>query len=260
MMLKENFNFYFSLFLLVFLGIPLLSFLFLYLRKRKRGVEEDTSLGHSFLIQYKWREGWVQFLTPIEYFFLRYKIPPNVLTFLGLLLSFLCAIAIAQGFISLGGFFLILAAVCDIFDGRIARLTNKVSCKGALLDSVLDRIGEFVILCGFLLYFLNKGVYLKANLELYVMLVLIFSSFMTSYLRARAESLGIPAKVGWIQRPERIAVLIIGSCLSPFFVMIPLFHEWSFMLIVLDLLALASLITVLQRTLYILKRTDIMET
>ena len=145
-------------------------------------------------------------------------ITPNMLTVIGLLLSGLTAIVIAQGFIVLGGWLVLFAGIFDMFDGAMARVRNAATTFGAFLDSTLDRYSEGIILFG-LLYYALRHPGLQDSLwpmrdEQTWMIAFIYiallGSLMVSYTKARAEGLGLECKTGLLARPERVILLAIG--------------------------------------------------
>ncbi len=141
----------------------------------------------------------------------RAGIDPNILTIAGLLLAFPTAAVIALGWQIAGGVLLLFSGGFDMFDGAVARLSNRRSDFGAFLDSTLDRWGEGVIFTGLIWYFLNVG----ARTEVALAVLTLIGSVMISYTRARAEGLGLECKVGFFQRPERLIVLGL-ALLTPF--------------------------------------------
>jgi CDP-diacylglycerol--glycerol-3-phosphate 3-phosphatidyltransferase len=145
-------------------------------------------------------------------------ITPNMLTGVGLLLSLVTALVIAQGYLFIGGLLVLFAGIFDMFDGAVARVSNTASTFGAFLDSTLDRYSESVILFGLLLYALQhpglKDALWPAPHEQQWMISFIFiavvGSLMVSYTKARAEGLGIECKTGLLARPERVVLLALG--------------------------------------------------
>lgn len=135
------------------------------------------------------------------------KIDPNLLTLIGFLITILAAVYFSWGKFFEAGLVIILAGVFDMLDGRVARITNSVTRFGAFFDSVLDRYSDIVIFLGLMVY------YSKAQRLTYVVLsgIVMMGAVMTSYTRARAESLISSCKVGFMERPERLVLLIIGS-------------------------------------------------
>ena len=134
------------------------------------------------------------------------KIHPNYLTLVGFLTTLLAASHLAKGKFLSAGFIIIVAGIFDMLDGRVARITNNVTRFGAFFDSVLDRYSDIAIYLGLMVYY-SKGQRIS-----YVILsgVAMMGSLMTSYTRARAESLIPLCKVGFMERPERLVLLIIG--------------------------------------------------
>src|SRR3989338_7637825 len=142
---------------------------------------------------------------------------------------------------------LLASAILDILDGRVARRRHISSNLGAFLDSVFDRIGEFFIFGGLLSY------YAVIKFYFLTILIIILGSFLTSYCKARAESLGVKCDVGILQRPERLAVLIVMSCLGPAPLVLFGFESLFFINITLVLFAVLTTITFLQRLYHSLK-------
>src|SRR5690348_16311711 len=145
----------------------------------------------------------------------RLGVTPNMLTGIGLLLSVLTALVIAQGYIVAGGVLVLFAGIFDMFDGAMARVRNAATTFGAFLDSTLDRYSESIILGGLLYYALQRrglheAMWPFAN-EQQWMIGLIFvtavGSLMVSYTKARAEGLGLECKTGLLARPERVVIL-----------------------------------------------------
>jgi CDP-diacylglycerol--glycerol-3-phosphate 3-phosphatidyltransferase len=126
-------------------------------------------------------------------------------------------------------------------DGRVARQTDQVTIFGAFFDSVIDRYSDVVLFFGLLVY------YARANRFFYVVLVafVMVTSLMVSYTRARAEALIGQCKVGFMERPERIVLVILGA----------LFNRWGVMAPVLWILAVLSTITVIHRITYTYQKT-----
>jgi CDP-diacylglycerol--glycerol-3-phosphate 3-phosphatidyltransferase len=144
---------------------------------------------------------------PVARALLRAHVRPNHLTMVGLGVSILAACAFAQGRLRVGAVLLTLAGLFDFFDGSLARLANSVSTFGAFLDSVVDRYSDLVLLLGVVLYYHRAadttGVFLTMGA--------LVGTIMTSYTRARAESIGVACEIGLIERPERLILLIAGA-------------------------------------------------
>ncbi len=135
------------------------------------------------------------------------KIHPNVLTFIGLVINGVAAVLLASDHFVVAGLVIIAAAIFDMVDGRVARETNQVTRFGGFFDSVLDRYSDLALLMGLLVY------YGTINRYFYVVLtaIVMSGSVMVSYTRARAENTIPSCKVGFMERPERIVLLIIGA-------------------------------------------------
>ena len=136
----------------------------------------------------------------------RVGLGPNAVTLLGLAIAGVSAYLIAAGSLLAGGVVLLASGVFDMLDGALARSTGRATRFGALLDSVVDRLSEALVLLGLLVHYTQRGPEWGAAL-VYAALV---GSLMVSYLRARSEGLGIECKVGLMQRPERVVVLGVG--------------------------------------------------
>ena len=139
----------------------------------------------------------------------RSPITPNQVTVVGLGLTFLAAGLVAFGHLRWAGVVLIFAGTCDILDGALARSTNASYPYGAFLDSTLDRYSEGAVYLGLAAYFVTVGGPLQEWLVL-ATLAALAGSFLVSYVRARAQSLGFVCKTGLFQRPERVVVTVVG--------------------------------------------------
>jgi CDP-diacylglycerol--glycerol-3-phosphate 3-phosphatidyltransferase len=135
------------------------------------------------------------------------KIHPNALTFIGLVINGIAAYLLGTGKFFYAGMVIIGAGLFDMVDGRVARETNQVTRFGGFFDSVIDRYSDLVLLMGLLVYYSNS------NRNLYVVLtaIVMAASIMISYTRARSENFLDKCKVGFMERPERIVLLIIGA-------------------------------------------------
>ncbi len=135
------------------------------------------------------------------------RIHPNLLTFIGSAINGVAAYLLANDYFRWAGVTVILAGIFDLTDGRVARHTGRVTPFGGFFDSVMDRYSDLVLLIGLLVY------YGRVNRFGYVTLVAVamIGSVMVSYTRARAENLIPSCKVGFLERPERVVLLIIGA-------------------------------------------------
>ena len=139
----------------------------------------------------------------------RTPLTPNQVTVVGLVLTFLAATLAAFGHLRWAGVVLIFAGTCDILDGALARSTRASYAYGAFLDSTLDRYSEGAVYLGLAAYFVSVDGPLQRWLVL-ATLAALAGSFLVSYIRARAQSLGFTSKTGLFQRPERVVVTVIG--------------------------------------------------
>src|SRR5205814_3351269 len=142
------------------------------------------------------------------------RISPNVLTFMGLVINVIAAVLFGyanpdnqQRLFVYAGLVIIGAGVFDMVDGRVARATNQVTVFGAFFDSVVDRYSDVALFFGLLVFYARASRFFYVGLVAFVMV----SSVMVSYTRARAESLIGSCKVGFMERPERIVLIIIGA-------------------------------------------------
>ncbi len=171
-----------------------------------------------------------------------WRIHPNALTFLGLIINGFAAALLARGRFQAAAVVIMTAGLFDMVDGRVARETNRVTPFGGFFDSVVDRYSDLVLLMGLLVY------YASINRFFYIVLtaVVMTGSVMVSYVRARAECIIPKCKVGFMERPERIVLLIIGA----------LFDRMAAALWVIAVLAN---ITVIHRMLYTWQETRKLE-
>ena len=139
----------------------------------------------------------------------RTPLTPNQVTVVGLALTFLAAGLAAFGHLRWAGVVLIFAGTCDILDGALARSTRASYAYGAFLDSTLDRYSEGAVYLGLAAYFVSVDGPLQRWLVL-ATLTALAGSFLVSYIRARAQSLGFTSKSGLFQRPERVVVTVVG--------------------------------------------------
>ena len=152
-------------------------------------------------------------------------ITPNHLTFLGFIMSIVTAWLFARGLFVTAGIMLIVTGLFDMVDGMVARQTHCETPFGAFFDSVMDRYSDLIVYIGLLIY------YGQQDRMSYVVLVgiVMMGSVLTSYTRARAESLIDKCKVGFLERPERIVLLIIGSFyfMDPVLWVIAVLSNWT---------------------------------
>src|SRR6516164_3323481 len=170
------------------------------------------------------------------------RIHPNVLTFLGLVINIVAAWMFAAGNFRGASLVVIGAGLFDMVDGRVARETNRVTRFGGFFDSVLDRYSDLALFMGLLVYYASIGRFGYIVLTAIVMT----GSVMVSYVRARAENSIPKCKVGFLERPERVVLIIIGG----------LFNRIA---AVLWVIAVLSNLTVIHRMIYTWRETQRLE-
>jgi CDP-diacylglycerol--glycerol-3-phosphate 3-phosphatidyltransferase len=143
----------------------------------------------------------------------RIPVTPNQITVVGVALTFVAAVLTALGYLRWAGIVLIFAGTFDILDGALARSSGKAYPYGAFLDSTLDRYSEGAIYMGLAAYFASTPGPLQRWLLLATVAALA-GSFLVSYVRARAQSLGFTCDSGLFARPERVVVTVVGLILG----------------------------------------------
>jgi CDP-diacylglycerol--glycerol-3-phosphate 3-phosphatidyltransferase len=140
----------------------------------------------------------------------RLKPNPNFLSVIGLSINIFAALLYGYGQFFYAGLVMIFANIFDMLDGRVARLTGRVTKFGAFLDSSLDRLSDMVVFLGIIIFYSRDTEY---HSTLYAALTgaALIGSVMVSYTSARAESLIPKCDVGFLRRPERVVLLILGS-------------------------------------------------
>ena len=138
-------------------------------------------------------------------------VTPNMISFTGFALTVGAAALLATGSFRIGGGLLWVAAMFDMVDGTLARLSQTESKFGAFLDSTLDRYSESITFLGLAVYYANES---NAQTPLLLIFLTLVGSWAVSYTRARAEGLDIECKVGILQRPERLVLLIAALILG----------------------------------------------
>jgi CDP-diacylglycerol--glycerol-3-phosphate 3-phosphatidyltransferase len=155
---------------------------------------------------------------------------PTALTWIGFIISLIAAFLIARDSLLAAGIVVLVGGSFDMMDGALARLTDRVTRFGAVLDSTLDRLSEAALLIGVMVLWASggdTGGVLLAGVTL-------SASLVVSYLRSRAEVLGLECKSGLFTRPERVIVLALGLLINQ-------------LMIALLIIAALSIVTVLQR-------------
>ena len=134
-------------------------------------------------------------------------IPPHVITWCALIANLWAGILFAKGRFAAAGGMMMLAGLCDLLDGPVARRQNRVSLFGGFLDSILDRYADLILFLGLLVYFAQVNRFRYAVLAGAAMA----GAVMVSYAKARAESLVPTSEIGFWERPERLVLLIVGA-------------------------------------------------
>ncbi|HEX5005029.1 MAG TPA: CDP-alcohol phosphatidyltransferase family protein [Gemmatimonadales bacterium] len=193
--------------------------------------------------------GYYSFTGPLVRWLVRAGVRPNSITTLGTLLVVVSAVFYGYGSIRLGGFFLLLSGALDTLDGAVARQSGAATRFGAFYDSTLDRISDGATFIGIAAYLLHAPDVAYRNLAIILAMVATLSSLVVSYARARAEGLGIDCKVGIAQRAERIIGLGAVSLL------VGAGPQALVLEGMVALLAVASIITVIQRFHFVYQAT-----
>lgn len=182
------------------------------------------------------------------------SITPSTLTWIGFLLAICATALIITGHLFAAGFVVLVTGFFDMLDGALARHTKRVTPFGAVLDSAFDRLSEGVLLFGILVLFLlakePSNLFSLVPREWSVLLVYLalLSSLSVSYIRARAEALGLECQVGLFTRTERVIVLVLGLLLS---------QIAGALVIALAIIVIFSFFAVCQRLLYVWQKTRI---
>ena len=202
-------------------------------------------------MQALWRaiqDGYLRVIEPVADWLVRRRVRPNTITTIGTVCTLVAGAIFASGHIRTAGWFLGLTALFDVLDGNVARRTNTSTTFGAFYDSTLDRVSDGALLGGLVVFYATSERYGSDELLVVTLLGLI-GTFLTSYTRARAESLGIDAKVGFLQRPERITLL---SAPQAFFGLA--LDGWVLAFIV-TLLSVTAWVTAVQRIQFVYRTT-----
>jgi CDP-diacylglycerol--glycerol-3-phosphate 3-phosphatidyltransferase len=194
------------------------------------------------------KNGYLRVINPVADWLVARRVHPNTITAVGTACSVIGGVIYGTGHIRTAGLFLGITALFDVLDGTVARRTNRSSTFGAFLDSTLDRLADGAVLGGLAVYYALNAQHHSTPMVV-VCLTGIIGAFLTSYTRARAEALGIDAKVGMLQRPERVVLLsapqgIFGLALN----------GWVLGIIIV-ILTVTAWITVFQRVAYVYEQT-----
>jgi CDP-diacylglycerol---glycerol-3-phosphate 3-phosphatidyltransferase len=194
------------------------------------------------------KKGALRVIEPAISLLARNNVSPNTITTLGTLLTVAAGVVYATGHIMTAGWIMAVTAFFDVVDGEVARRTGRSTVFGAFYDSSLDRVADGALMAGLTVFYATNPI----HHNLYMMVVClcgIIGTFLVSYTRARAESLGIDAKVGVMQRPERIVLLSAPQALFGLF-----WNGWVLIGIIV-LLTVTAWITAVQRIAFVHRNT-----
>ena len=198
------------------------------------------------------KKGALRAIEPAISFLARNNVSPNTITTVGTILTIAASVVYATGHIMTAGWIMNVTAFFDVADGEVARRTGRSSVFGAFYDSTLDRVADGALMAGLAFFYATNAIH--HNLYMVVVcLVCIVGTFLISYTRARAETLGIDAKVGLMQRPERMVLLSVPQSFFGLF-----WNGWVLMGIIL-LLTVTAWITAVQRIMYVYRATQRMD-
>ena len=181
---------------------------------------------------------------PIVRLLVKTPITPNTVTWFGFLVAVGAGVLIITGHVFAAGFVVLLAGFFDILDGALARSTNRATRFGAVLDSTLDRLAEGVLLLAILFLYAEE----QSVTGILIVGVALIGSLLVSYIRARAEAVGLECQVGLLTRAGRVIILALGLLLNQF---------TYALIIALAIIAVFSFVTVGQRLLYVWQQVKV---
>lgn len=194
------------------------------------------------------KKGALRVIEPAIDLLARNNVSPNAITTFGTLMTVAAGVVYATGHIMTAGWIMGATAFFDVLDGEVARRTGRCTVFGAFYDSTLDRVADGALMAGLTVFYATNAVHHSVYMMV-VCLVGIIGTFLVSYTRARAESLGIDAKVGVMQRPERIVLLSAPQALFGLF-----WNGWVLIAIIV-LLTVTAWITAVQRIMFVYRNT-----
>ena len=211
--------------------------------ERPRGEQPQASLNQLDRVKQEYTQAARQILVRSMHGVAKTKLTPDMLTLVGVTLCLAGAVLIGfedrndKLFFWLGAVLFVAGSIADILDGALARAASKGTVFGAFLDSTFDRLGEAAVLTSIGLAFMREG----NEIALVATFAAVIGSFLVSYTRARAESLGLRGDVGFGSRVERVVIISVGLFLAP----------WGWLQWPIYLLAALVWLTVVQRMLFV---------
>jgi len=191
-------------------------------------------------LQQEYTDGTRRVIASIMARITRIPVTANQVTMAGFVLNAIAAVLVYREAYIAGGVLFLVGSILDIFDGAVARARGEAGPRGAMFDSILDRFSEAIMLGAIALVFARDG----NEIALIAVIAALTSSFMTSYLRARAEALGLDGTHGVMARAERVVLITAAILFAPLGAL-----PWGIIL-----LAVLSTITVVQRARHVLRQ------
>lgn len=236
--------------LLGILAVALLSMPIYAIGARRRPDPHEIADRGDFVLGGFVRSWFYWFVGPIERGALALGLSPTAFNVLGVLCGVAAGALFAGERVNLGGWLVLTGGAADVLDGRIARARGMANETGAFLDSTLDRFAEVGAFVGLAVLFRQSSV------ELAVVVTALGGSLLVSYARARGESLGVVAKVGVMQRAERLLLVGFGGILDPAVTAWVGWQPGSLLFALLALVAVGTVGTALYRTVWITRRLN----
>jgi len=191
-------------------------------------------------LQQEYTDGTRRVIASIMARITRIPVTANQVTIAGFVLNAIAAVLVYREAYIAGGVLFLIGSILDIFDGAVARARGEAGPRGAMFDSILDRFSEAIMLGAIALVFARDG----NEIALIAVIAALTSSFMTSYLRARAEALGLDGTHGVMARAERVVLIAAALLFAPLGAL-----PWGIIL-----LAVLSTVTVVQRARHVLRQ------
>ncbi len=244
---------------LLFVNVLALSTVVVFAAIRKKNppipaLDDLDKRHHSKFLNRWFKEYWFWVTSPVEKIALKLKLTPNFFTTLGFCIAAMAGVFYFFNHLGLAGWCVIIGGTCDMFDGRVARLTGKSSASGAFYDSFMDRFGEMATFVGLAAHYRESWVF-------WFVILGIIGSMMVSYARARGESVGVLCQEGSMQRPERIVYLGVGSIFSPvlwkiFSFFIPALRQDFLLVAAIVMIGIMTNFTAIHRARWIYRELD----